>query len=212
MCRGETTQIYDSDQNVSEWTLTAQDAAEPTHYWLSNLPADIRWQPMIDTTMGRWRIERDYEELKQELGLGHFEGRNWRGFHHHASLCIAAYGFLIQERLSHGKKLRSIQSTSHTRRLPPSRGWVRCSAINRVRSRPADSGSRAQSLRHSINVLVVGSARREGIINTVVLMVWSAQYETNHRTLPVLKTPLKVFSNAGLFRASSHNLRIDTLR
>jgi SRSO17 transposase len=46
----------------------------------------------------RWRIERDYEELKQELGLGHFEGRNWRGFHHHATLVIAAYGFLVQER------------------------------------------------------------------------------------------------------------------
>jgi hypothetical protein len=46
----------------------------------------------------RWRIERDYQELKQELGLGHFEGRGWRGFHHHATLCIAAYGFLISER------------------------------------------------------------------------------------------------------------------
>jgi SRSO17 transposase len=46
----------------------------------------------------RWIIERDYEELKQELGLGHFEGRNWRGFHHHATLCIAAYGFLVAER------------------------------------------------------------------------------------------------------------------
>jgi SRSO17 transposase len=46
----------------------------------------------------RWRIERDYEELKQELGLGHFEGRNWRGFHHHATLSIAAYGFLVLER------------------------------------------------------------------------------------------------------------------
>ena len=46
----------------------------------------------------RWRIERDYQELKQEVGLGHFEGRGWRGFHHHATLCIAAYGFLISER------------------------------------------------------------------------------------------------------------------
>jgi hypothetical protein len=46
----------------------------------------------------RWRIERDYQELKQEVGLGHYEGRGWRGFHHHATLCIAAYGFLIAER------------------------------------------------------------------------------------------------------------------
>jgi hypothetical protein len=46
----------------------------------------------------RWRIERDYQELKQELGFGDYEGRGWRGFHHHATLCIAAYGFLIAER------------------------------------------------------------------------------------------------------------------
>jgi SRSO17 transposase len=46
----------------------------------------------------RWIIERDYEELKQESGLGRFGGRNWRGFHHHATLCVAAYGFLVAER------------------------------------------------------------------------------------------------------------------
>ncbi len=86
---------------IIEW---ARDAEEPAHYWLSNLPADMPWQAMVDTVMGRWRIERDYQELKQELGLGHFEGRNWRGFHHHASLCIAAYGFLMLERLSGAKK------------------------------------------------------------------------------------------------------------
>src|SRR5678816_1935442 len=45
-----------------------------------------------------WRIERDYQELKQELGLGYYDGRGWRGFHHHATLCIAAYAFLIAER------------------------------------------------------------------------------------------------------------------
>ena len=53
---------------------------------------------LVDTAKLRWRIERDYEELKSELGLAHFEGRSWRGFHHHAVLCIAAYGFLIRER------------------------------------------------------------------------------------------------------------------
>ncbi len=84
-----------------EWPANAD---EPAHYWLSNLPESTAMRSMVETVMSRWQIERDYQELKQELGLGHFEGRNWRGFHHHASLCIAAYGFLMLERLVHGKK------------------------------------------------------------------------------------------------------------
>jgi SRSO17 transposase len=56
------------------------------------------FRQLVDTAKLRWRIERDYHELKQEIGLGHFEGRGWRGFHHHATLCIAAYGFLVSER------------------------------------------------------------------------------------------------------------------
>jgi SRSO17 transposase len=79
-----------------EWPRTK---AEPVHYWLSTLPADTSLKALVATAMGRWRIERDYQELKSELGLHHYEGRNWRGFHHHASLCIAAYGFLMRERL-----------------------------------------------------------------------------------------------------------------
>jgi SRSO17 transposase len=93
--------LRDEQWLIIEW---AHGAEEPAHYWLSNLPENTRWQEMINTVMGRWQIERDYQELKQELGLGHFEGRNWRGFHHHASLCIAAYGFLMLERLSSIKK------------------------------------------------------------------------------------------------------------
>jgi len=78
-----------------EWPATEK---EPTKYWLSNLPAAIALRKLVALAKLRWRIERDYEELKQELGLGHFEGRNWRGFHHHATLSIAAYGFLVLER------------------------------------------------------------------------------------------------------------------
>jgi SRSO17 transposase len=74
------------------------DAAEPTKYWLSTLPANVSRRALVDAAKLRWRIERDYQDLKQELGLGHYEGRGWRGFHHHATLCIAAYGFLISER------------------------------------------------------------------------------------------------------------------
>jgi SRSO17 transposase len=70
----------------------------PTKYWLSTLPNNISFRRLVDTAKMRWRIERDYQELKQEVGLGHFEGRGWRGFHHHATLCIAAYGFLVSER------------------------------------------------------------------------------------------------------------------
>jgi SRSO17 transposase len=70
----------------------------PTKYWLSTLPHNISFRRLVDIAKMRWRIERDYQELKQEVGLGHFEGRGWRGFHHHATLCIAAYGFLVSER------------------------------------------------------------------------------------------------------------------
>ena len=91
----------DEEWLIIEW---ADGAEEPAHYWFSTLPKQTPWQAMVDTLMGRWRIERDYQELKQELGLGHYEGRNWRGFHHHASLCIAAYGFLMIERLTGDKK------------------------------------------------------------------------------------------------------------
>jgi hypothetical protein len=62
------------------------------------LPEDVAFDHLVDLTKLRWRIERDYQELKQELGLGDYEGHGWRGFHHHATLCIAAYGFLIAER------------------------------------------------------------------------------------------------------------------
>jgi SRSO17 transposase len=83
-----------------EWLLIEwpEGEAEPTKYWLSTLPEDISFERLVELAKLRWRIERDYHDLKQELGLDHFEGRSWRGFHHHASLCIAAYGFLISER------------------------------------------------------------------------------------------------------------------
>jgi SRSO17 transposase len=83
-----------------EWCLIEwpADEAEPTKYWLSTLPAAISRRALVNTAKLRWRIERDYQDLKQELGLGHYEGRGWRGFHHHATVCIAAYGFLVSER------------------------------------------------------------------------------------------------------------------
>jgi SRSO17 transposase len=89
-----------SDLRAPEWLLIEwpKGEAEPTKYWLSTLADDIAFDRLVDLAKLRWRIERDYQELKQEVGLSHFEGRGWRGFHHHATLSIAAYGFLISER------------------------------------------------------------------------------------------------------------------
>src|SRR4249920_2297153 len=89
-----------TDSRPEEWLLIEWPKGEdaPTKYWLSTLPQNITFRSLVDLTKLGWRIERDYQELKQEVGLGHFEGRGWRGFHHHATLCIAAYSFLISER------------------------------------------------------------------------------------------------------------------
>jgi len=81
---------------IIEWPL---DQAEPCKYILSTLLEDTPIVELVSAAYQRWRIERDYQELKQDFGLGHYEGRGWRGFHHHASLSIAAYGFLMAERL-----------------------------------------------------------------------------------------------------------------
>jgi SRSO17 transposase len=85
---------------AKEWLMVEwpEDENAPTKYWLSTLPKSISFRDLVDAAKLRWRVERDYQELKQEVGLGHFEGRGWPGFHHHATLCIATYGFLISER------------------------------------------------------------------------------------------------------------------
>ena len=89
-----------SEHQVEEWLLIEwpENEDEPINYWLSTLAEDVSFRDLVDIAKLRWRIERDYQELKQEVGLVHYEGRGWRGFHHHATLCIAAYGFLISER------------------------------------------------------------------------------------------------------------------
>lgn len=88
---------------AEEWLLIEwpETDTEPLKYFLSTAPDDATLEQIVFVTKMRWRIERDYQELKQEFGLGHYEGRGWRGFHHHATLCIAAYGFLTTQRLNH---------------------------------------------------------------------------------------------------------------
>ena len=78
-----------------EWPK-GEDA--PTKYWLATVNPDMPLRRLVDLAKMRWRVERDYEDLKQEIGLGHYEGRGRPGFHHHGTLAIAAYGFLISER------------------------------------------------------------------------------------------------------------------
>lgn len=80
---------------LSEWP---RDEPAPTKFYLSSLPASTALRTLVRLAKLRWRIERDYQEMKGELGLDHFEGRTWNGFHHHVALCAAAHAFLALRR------------------------------------------------------------------------------------------------------------------
>jgi SRSO17 transposase len=88
------------EERPLEWLLIEWPTTEaaPIKFWLCNLPTGTRISKIVNLAQMRWRVERDYEELKGELGLDHYEGRGWLGFHHHGALCIAAYAFLPAER------------------------------------------------------------------------------------------------------------------
>ena len=88
-------QLREVESLIAEWP---DGEAEPTKFWLSTMPPDTPPEQLIRLAKLRWRIERDYQELKGPFGLDHYEGRGWRGFHHHGTLCIAAYAFLAAER------------------------------------------------------------------------------------------------------------------
>ena len=109
-----------SQPHPEEWLLIEwpKGEAEPIQYWFSTLPANTKLRNLIQLAKHRWIIERDYQELKQELGLGHYEGRGWRGFHHHATLCIAAYGFLVAERSRFSPSAHAGQLELRTPTLP----------------------------------------------------------------------------------------------
>lgn len=89
-----------SESPAEEWLLIQwpKGTSGPTPDWLSTLPPDTSLKKLVYFAKLRWRIERDYEDLKQEVGLGYYEGRTWRGVHHHATMWIAAYAFLVAER------------------------------------------------------------------------------------------------------------------
>jgi len=121
-----------SERVPEEWLLIEwpPDETAPTKFWLSTLGRNVLFARLVHTAKLRWRIERDYLELKQEIGLGHFEGRGWRGFHHHATLCIAAYAFLVAERAI----------------FPPSQ--ARCGTILEMPALPRDYQPRGASNPH----------------------------------------------------------------
>jgi len=81
---------------IIEWPA---DADAPSDYWLSNLPADTNHERLARLARLRWTIELDYRQLKGELGLDHYEGRSYAGFHHHTALVTCAHAFLTLERL-----------------------------------------------------------------------------------------------------------------
>lgn len=83
-----------------EWLLYEwpDDEEEPTKYWLVSIPASATIKRLVYVAKLRWRVERDYQDLKGEIGLDHYEGRTWRGFHHHATLCAVAHAFLALRR------------------------------------------------------------------------------------------------------------------
>jgi SRSO17 transposase len=141
-----------------EWLLIEwpEDEAAPTKYWLSTLPEPTPLEVLVDTAKSRWRIERDYEELKSELGLAHFEGRGWRGFHPHATLCIAAYGFLIRERAAippSGPRQRQKSALSDGSGQPADPDPTREARRQFSRDHASQTRRRARKIPRSLSVL-----------------------------------------------------------
>jgi SRSO17 transposase len=130
-----------------EWS---KGEAEPAKYWLSTLSPDGKLKDLVAVAKQRWIVERDYQELKQELGLGHYEGRGWRGFHHHATLCLAAYGFLVAERSRFSPSHAAVNWTYAPRRFLPTSN----PAVPRARAERHNPAS-VTTLRHRIARLLL---------------------------------------------------------
>jgi SRSO17 transposase len=100
LIQGKTMEVP-SEELLIEWP---EGKKEPLKYWLSSLsPHRTSWRGLVRKAKGRFRIEQDYEEMKGELGLDHFEGRSWQGWHHHVTLVTLAYAFLMLERIGNKK-------------------------------------------------------------------------------------------------------------
>ena len=146
-----------------QWLLIEwpRGEAAPTKYFLSTLPLGTPLKELVRLAKLRWRIERDYQELKQELGLGHFEGRSWRGFHHHATMCIAAYAFLLAQRIAAPKKTLPHPLFGQVPALPegfrPRGSPAKAAPRSRLDRHPAP-GTRRRANRRTRSVPVLRSA------------------------------------------------------
>ena len=90
-----------TEELLIEWP---EGNKEPWKYWLSSFPPQrTSFRRLVRRAKGRFRVEQDYEEMKGEVGLDHFEGRSWQGFHHHVTLVTIAYVFLMLERMGNKK-------------------------------------------------------------------------------------------------------------
>lgn len=101
---------------ATHWLLCqwSRDKDTPAKFWLSNLPASTSLVSLVRYAKLRWRVERDYQEMKQEIGLDHFEGRTWRGFHHHATLCAVAHAFLALQRALFPPEILALDASDGT--------------------------------------------------------------------------------------------------
>jgi SRSO17 transposase len=83
-----------------QWLIIVwpKDQKKPSDYFLSNLGRRVRPKRLLELACLRWRVERDYQDMKQEVGLEHYEGRSWVGLHHHLTICMAAHAFLASQR------------------------------------------------------------------------------------------------------------------
>ena len=92
----EVVHTYYRRPGVERWLIIEKERAGRTNYYVSNFPQEASLEEMILTVHERWKVEQGYQRLKEELGLDHFEGRSWRGLHHHITLCFLTYAFLLR--------------------------------------------------------------------------------------------------------------------
>ena len=105
---------------AQEWLLIEwpEGEKEPVKYFLSTAPEYASLEQLVFVAKMRWRIERDHQDFKQDFGLSHYGGRGWRGFHHHATLSVAAYGVLMAQRLKMGSGAAEARKNFGPRQVP----------------------------------------------------------------------------------------------